>query len=145
VLAAGAVVMAVLESYAAYLAVLPIALLLVPAVNAGLSGYAAAVTPPQLQGRLSSVLGLTGLAAGPLVPLVGSGLLDRCGLGTALAVLAGLLVVTVAVVSTVRPLWRVGTPDTWADDAVALAASGAVPGATAGVAPDEPGSSGPGR
>src|SRR5690606_41936999 len=96
-------------------------------------------------GRLSSVLGLTGLAAGPLVPLVGSGLLDRCGLGTALAVLAGLLVVTVAVVSTVRPLWRVGTPDTWADDAVALAASGAVPGATAGAAPDEPGSSGPGR
>src|SRR5690606_42060298 len=121
------------------------ALRLVPAVTAGLSGYAAAVTPPRLQGGLSSVLGLPGFAAGPLVPLVGGGLLDRCGLGTALAVLAGLLVVTVAVVSTVRPRWRVGTPDTWADDAVALAASGAVPGATAGVAPDEPRSSGPGR
>lgn len=141
VLAAGSVVMAVLESYAAYLAVLPFALLLVPAVNAGLSGYAAAVTPPQLQGRLASVLGLTGLAAGPLVPLVGSGLLERFGLGTALAVLAGLLVVTVAVLSTVRSLWRVGTPDTWADDAAALAASGTVPCA----APAEPGPSPSGR
>ncbi|MFF8344768.1 MFS transporter [Cellulosimicrobium funkei] len=141
VLAAGSVVMAVLESYAAYLAVLPFALLLVPAVNAGLSGYAAAVTPPQLQGRLASVLGLTGLAAGPLVPLVGSGLLERFGLGTALAVLAGLLVVTVAVLSTVRSLWRVGTPDTWADDAAALAASGVVPGAV----PAEPGAPPSGR
>ncbi|MFD4994126.1 MFS transporter [Cellulosimicrobium cellulans] len=136
-LAAGAVVMAALQAYVAFVVVLPLALLLVPAVNAGLSGYAAAVTPPQLQGRLSSVLGLTGLAAGPLVPLVGSGLLDRFGLGVALAVLAGLLVVTVAVLSTVRSLWRVGTPDTWADDAAALAASGAVP--------DEPVPAGPGR
>ncbi len=145
VLAAGSVVMAVLGSYAAYLAVLPFALLLVPAVNAGLSGYAAAVTPPQLQGRLASVLGLTGLAAGPLVPLVGSGLLDRFGLGTALAVLAGLLVVTVAVLSSVRPLWRVGTPDTWADDAAALAASGVVPGAVPGAGPTEPGAPPSGR
>ncbi|WP_435738855.1 MFS transporter [Cellulosimicrobium sp. PMB13] len=123
-LAAGAVAMAVLQSYAAYLLVLPPALLLVPAVNAGLSGYAAAITPPQLQGRLSSVLGLTGLAAGPLVPLVGSGLLDRYGIGPALAVLAGVLVATVAALSVVRPLWRVGTPDTWAQDAVDLAAAG---------------------
>ncbi|WP_454041202.1 MFS transporter [Cellulosimicrobium sp. Marseille-Q8652] len=124
VLAAGAVAMAVLQSYGAYLVVLPPAVLLVPAVNAGLSGYAAAVTPAQMQGRLSSVLGLTGLAAGPLVPLVGSGLLARYGIGTALAVLAGLLVVTVVVLSTSRPLWRVGTPDTWADDARALAQAG---------------------
>lgn len=121
VLATGAVAMALLQSYVAYLVVLPPAILLVPAVNAGLSGYAAAITPAQMQGRLASVLGLTGLAAGPLVPLVGSGLLARYGIGTALAVLAGLLVVTVAGLSTSRSLWRVGTPDTWADDARALA------------------------
>lgn len=136
-LAAGAVAMAALNAYVGYVLLLPPALLLVPAANACLSGYAAAITPPQLQGRLSSVLGLTGLAAGPLVPLVGSGLLERFGLGTALVVLAGLLVVTVAVLSTVRSLWRVGTPDTWADDATALAASGVVPG--------EPVPAGPGR
>ena len=123
VLAAGVVTMAALQSYVAYLAVLPVAVLLVPAVNAGLSGYAAAITPPQMQGRLASVMGLTGLAAGPLVPLVGSGLLDRYGIGTTLAVLAGLLVVTVAVLGTVRSLWRVGTPDTWAQDAQDLAAA----------------------
>lgn len=118
VLAAGALAMAALQDYVAYVVVLPVAVLLVPAVNAGLSAYAAAITPPQMQGRLSSVMGLTGLAAGPLVPLVGSGLLERYGLGLALAVLAALLAVTVAVLATVRPLWRVGTPDTWADDAL---------------------------
>jgi hypothetical protein len=136
-LAAGAVAMVALNTYVGYVLLLPPALLLVPAANACLSSYAAAITPPQLQGRLSSVLGLTGLAAGPLVPLVGSGLLERFGLGTALVVLAGLLVVTVAVLSTVRSLWRVGTPDSWADDAAALAASGVVPG--------DPEPAGPGR
>ncbi len=136
-LAAGAAAMAALHTYVGYVVLLPPALLLVPAANACLSGYAAAITPAQLQGRLSSVLGLTGLAAGPLVPLVGSGLLDRFGLGTALVALAGLLVVTVAVLSTVRSLWQVGTPDTWAGDAAALAASGVVP--------EEPGPVGTGR
>lgn len=129
VLAAGALAMAALQDYVAYVVVLPVAVLLVPAVNAGLSAYAAAITPPQMQGRLSSVMGLTGLAAGPLVPLVGSGLLERYGLGPALAVLAALLAVTVAVLATVRPLWRVGTPDTWAEDALpALGADAATPG-----------------
>ncbi|GCE78359.1 MFS transporter [Cellulomonas biazotea] len=127
VLAVGAVVMAVAATYVAYLVVLPVAVLLVPAVNAGLSGYAAAITPAQLQGRLASVLGLTGLAAGPLVPLVGSGLLDRYGIAPTLAVLAGLLTVTVAVLGTVRSLWRVGTPDTWAQDARDLAGTTTVP------------------
>ena len=117
-LAAGAVCMAVLQTYAAYVVVLPLAVLLVPAVNAGLAGYAAAITPNQLQGRLASVMGLTGLAAGPLIPLVGSGLLERFGIGTALTALAGLLVATVAAITTARPLWRVGLPDTWADDAL---------------------------
>src|SRR6478609_6865762 len=136
VLAAGAVVMAALGSYTGYLVVLPFAVLLVPAVNAGLSGYAAAITPPQMQGRLSSVMGLTGLAAGPLVPLVGSGLLDRYGVGVALAVLAGLLVATVAVLSTVRSLWCVGTPDTWAQDAHDLAGAAVAPAAGPGEGSD---------
>uniref|UniRef100_UPI0008492D59 MFS transporter n=1 Tax=Cellulosimicrobium cellulans TaxID=1710 RepID=UPI0008492D59 len=125
VLATGALAMAALQDYVAYVVVLPLAVLLVPAVNAGLSAYAAAITPPQMQGRLSSVMGLTGLAAGPLVPLVGSGLLERYGLGPALTVLAALLAVTVAVLATVRPLWRVGTPDTWADDALPAPGAGA--------------------
>ncbi|RXR25099.1 MFS transporter [Oerskovia turbata] len=117
-LAVGATLMAALQTYPAYVAVLPLAVLLVPAVNAGLAGYAAAITPLDMQGRLASIMGLTGLAAGPLIPLVGAGLLDRFGIGTALVVLAGLLVATVAVISAARPLWRVGTPDTWADDAL---------------------------
>jgi hypothetical protein len=117
-LAVGAVVMAVFQSYTVYVAVLPLAVLLVPAVNAGLAGYAAAITPLAMQGRLASIMGLTGLVAGPLIPLVGSGLLDRFGIGPALVVLAGLLTVTVALIATARPLWRVGTPETWAGDAL---------------------------
>lgn len=144
VLALGAVVMAALQSYVAYLVVLPFAVVLVPAVNAGLSGYAAAITPPRMQGRLSSVMGLTGLAAGPLVPLVGSGLLDRYGIGVALTVLAGLLAATVAVLSTVRSLWRVGTPDTWAQDASDLAVAAAA-GTAHDVDPGERSGEDPGR
>ncbi|MFE4466097.1 MFS transporter [Oerskovia sp. NPDC056781] len=122
-LAVGATLMAALQTYPAYVALLPLAVLLVPAVNAGLAGYAAAITPLEMQGRLASIMGLTGLAAGPLIPLVGAGLLDRFGIGTALVVLAGLLVVTVAVIAAARPLWRVGTPDTWTDDALPSAAT----------------------
>lgn len=122
-LAVGATLMAALQTYPAYVAVLPLAVLLVPAVNAGLAGYAAAITPLEMQGRLASIMGLTGLAAGPLVPLVGAGLLDRFGIGTALVALAGLLVVTVVVIAAARPLWRVGTPDTWVDDALPSAAT----------------------
>ncbi|MBD8000115.1 MULTISPECIES: MFS transporter [Oerskovia] len=121
-LALGATLMAALQTYPAYVAVLPLAVLLVPAVNAGLAGYAAAITPLEMQGRLASIMGLTGLAAGPLIPLVGAGLLDRFGIGTALVALAGLLVATVAVIAAARPLWRVGTPETWADDALPSAA-----------------------
>ena len=117
-LAVGAVVMATAQTYAVYVATLPVAVLLVPAVNAGLAGYAAAITPHEMQGRLASIMGLTGLVAGPLIPLVGAGLLERYGIGTALVVLAGLLAGTVGAIATVRPLWRIGTPQTWADDSL---------------------------
>ncbi|MFD6091910.1 MFS transporter [Oerskovia sp. NPDC060338] len=117
-LAVGAVVMAAAQTYAVYVAALPVAVLLVPAVNAGLAGYAAAITPHELQGRLASIMGLTGLVAGPLIPLVGAGLLERFGIGTALVVLAGLLAGTVGAIATVRPLWRIGTPRTWAADSL---------------------------
>ncbi|TWH32081.1 hypothetical protein L600_000200001050 [Isoptericola variabilis J7] len=116
--AAGAVAMTVVGTYAGYVAIFAAMVLLVPAANAALAGYAAAVTPPQMQGRFSSVMSLSGLAAGPLAPLAGSGLLAAAGVGVALGALAGLLVVTVVALTFVRSLWRIGRPDTWADDAI---------------------------
>jgi MFS family permease len=118
VLVAGLAAMAVVQSYPAYVVGLGFGVLLVPTVNAAMAGYTAAVTPPQLQGRLSSVLGLSGLAAGPVAPLVGGALLDAGGIGTVLWSLVGLMAVTVVALCLVRSLWRVGTPDTWADDAL---------------------------
>lgn len=71
-----------------------------------------------MQGRFSSVMSLSGLAAGPLAPLAGSGMLAAAGIGVALGELAGLLVVTVLALTFVRSLWRIGRPGTWADDAI---------------------------
>jgi hypothetical protein len=97
---------------------LAIPLLLSPAMNAGLGGYIAAITPDHLQGRMNSVISLTWLVAAPLSPLVGSQLLARFGLGTTLWVLAGALMITVAATFLVRPLWRIGRPYTWAADMI---------------------------
>jgi hypothetical protein len=106
--------MAVLRAYLGYVILLGVGVLLVPAVNAAMAGYTAAVTPAQMQGRLSSVLGLTGLAAGPVAPLVGGGLLDAGGIDAVLWSLVTLLAVVVAALVGVRSLWQVGTPDAWA-------------------------------
>ncbi|WP_418277750.1 MFS transporter [Isoptericola jiangsuensis] len=113
-------VMAAVQTYAGYVVLVGVGVFLVPAVNAAMAGYVAAITPAQMQGRLSSVLGLSGIAAMPLAPLVGGSLLDAGGIGLVLWTLVALLAVTVVALCLVRPLWRVGTPDTWSDDAVAV-------------------------
>lgn len=122
VLVASLAGMAAAQTYTAYVVLIGVGALLVPTVNSALAGYTAAVTPPRLQGRLSSVLGLSGLAAAPLAPLVGGALLDAGGIGVVLWTLVALMAVTVAALCGVRALWRVGTPDTWADDALTVPA-----------------------
>lgn len=111
--------MALLETYPAYLALLAVATLTVPAVNAGFAGYVSAITPTEMQGRVSSVLSLSGLLSAPVAPVVGSVLLATAGIGVALGSLAALLAVTVAGLACFPPLWRIGRPETWADDAIA--------------------------
>ncbi|CAM3460379.1 hypothetical protein GCM10007368_28590 [Isoptericola cucumis] len=112
--------MAALQTYTAYVVLIGVGVLLVPAVNSAMAGYVAAITPAQMQGRLASVLGLSGVAAAPLAPLVGGSVLDAGGIGVVLGSLVGLLAVTVGALCLVRSLWRVGTPDTWADDALSM-------------------------
>ncbi|MFI2103835.1 MFS transporter [Isoptericola sp. NPDC019693] len=114
--------MAVVQEYLAYVVLVGVGVLLVPAVNAAMAGYVAAITPGEMQGRLSSVLGLSGVAAMPLAPLVGGVLLGAGGIGAVLWVLVALLAVTTVALGLVRSLWRVGTPDTWADDALPMPA-----------------------
>lgn len=111
-------IMAVVQQYAVFLAMLAAPLLLAPALNAGLGGYVAAITPNNLQGRLSSVLSLCWLLSAPLSPVVGSQLLSHFGIGVTLWVLALALVVTVILIVFVRPLWRIGLPPTWAGDLI---------------------------
>lgn len=113
-------VMALVQTYLGYVVLTAVGVLLVPAVNAGMAGYIAAITPGGMQGRLSSVLGLSGVAAAPLAPLVGGTLLDVGGIGVVLWTLVALLAATVVGLALVRPLWRVGTPDAWAEDALPM-------------------------
>lgn len=114
--------MALVQSYLGYVILVGVGVLLVPAVNSAMAGYTAAITPGEMQGRLASVLGLSGVAAMPIAPLVGGTLLGAAGIGVVLWVLVGLLAVTVAGLCCVRALWRVGTPDAWADDALPMPA-----------------------
>ncbi|MFE5311159.1 MFS transporter [Isoptericola sp. NPDC056605] len=114
--------MAVVQEYLAYVVLVGVGVLLVPAVNAAMAGYIAAITPGEMQGRLASVLGLSGVAAMPLAPLVAGVLLDAGGIGVVLWVLVALLAVTTVALGLVRSLWRVGTPDAWADDALPMPA-----------------------
>ncbi|MFD6177300.1 MULTISPECIES: MFS transporter [unclassified Isoptericola] len=114
--------MALTQTYVAYLVLIGGGVLLVPAVNAAMAGYTAAITPGEMQGRLASVLGLSGVAAMPFAPLVGGTLLGAGGIGVVLWTLVALLAATVVGLALVRSLWRVGTPDSWADDALPMPA-----------------------
>ncbi|MFE7405711.1 MFS transporter [Isoptericola sp. NPDC057559] len=114
--------MALVQTYLAYVVLIGVGVLLVPAVNAAMAGYTAAITPGEMQGRLASVLGLSGVAAMPFAPLVGGSLLGAGGIGVVLWTLVALLAATVVGLALVRSLWRVGTPDAWADDALPMPA-----------------------
>nr|BFF18799.1 MFS transporter [Promicromonospora thailandica] len=111
-------VMAVLPTFWGFVGALTGAMLFAPALNAGMLAYVTAITPGHLQGRMSATMGLTSLVAGPAAPLVGSLLLAHLGIGPALGVLAGVWACLFVALFLVRPLWRIGLPDTWEHDVV---------------------------
>lgn len=110
--------MALFPTYGGFIAALTGMMLFAPALNAGILSYVTAITPGHLQGRMSATMGLTGLVAGPVAPLVGALLLARLGIETTMWVFAAALAVLVGALFLVRPLWRVGLPATWAADVV---------------------------
>ncbi|WP_165350460.1 MFS transporter [Xylanimonas protaetiae] len=112
------VAMAALHTYTAYVVLTALAVLPLGPANAGTSGYVAAVTPPRLQGRLASVMSLSYLLSAPLTPALAGGLLAATGLQVTLWVFAGVLAVAVAAFAATRAAAGIGTPDTWAADAL---------------------------
>ncbi|MEO7348807.1 MAG: MFS transporter, partial [Terrimesophilobacter sp.] len=54
----GGIGMALSTEYWEYLVWISITVLLIPAVNAGLIGYASVITPSKLQGRMNAVMNL---------------------------------------------------------------------------------------
>ncbi|MGC4153025.1 MAG: MFS transporter [Propionicimonas sp.] len=117
--AAGTIGMALWHSYLGYLVMLALAVALVPAINAGLGGYTLAITPPELQGRVSSVLGLTGFVAAPIAPVLGAALLAGAGVVPALWVFAAAVAMVTVALAALPALWRIGLPESWSRDAVA--------------------------
>ncbi len=116
--AVGTIGMAVLHSYPGYLVMLAVSVTLIPAINAGLGGYTLAITPSELQGRVNSVLGLTGFVAAPIAPVAGAAVLAAAGVVTALWVFALAIGAITAVLAALPSLWRIGLPETWSRDAV---------------------------
>ncbi|GAA4844023.1 MFS transporter [Luteimicrobium xylanilyticum] len=114
----GAFVIPVTGTYAGYLVGMGLAGLAVPAVNAGLIGYAAAITPGNLQGRMNSVLMLCTAGLTPLAPFLAGVLLSVSGPTWTFGIFAAGLAASWGIAASVRSLRRIGTPDTWADDAV---------------------------
>lgn len=68
--AAGMVAVGLVESYVATAVILALSVLLVPALNAGLTGYMVVATPSELLGRVTSAGQVLGMGAMPLAPLL---------------------------------------------------------------------------
>jgi MFS family permease len=112
------VAMAVFPTYWGFVAALTGMMFFAPALNAGMLSYVTAITPGHMQGRMSATMGLTGLVAGPTAPLVGSLLLANLGIGPAMWVFSTTWAVLFLALFLVRPLWRIGLPDTWEADVI---------------------------
>lgn len=117
-LAAALVVMALAPTYWVFVSMLAVGVFLYPALNAGFTGYLTVIIPDRMMGRAMSLLGLTGLIAAPAAPVLGSALLEGLGIGATLWAMVGAMVCVLAALCFARPLMRIGTPDTWADDAL---------------------------
>ncbi|MFC8733099.1 MFS transporter [Luteimicrobium sp. NPDC057192] len=114
----GAAVVPVTGTYAGYLVGMGITGLAAPAVNAGLIGYAVAITPGTLQGRMNAVMMLCTAGLTPLAPFLAGVMLHAWGPTWTFGIFAGGLAVSWAMAASVRSLRRIGTPDTWAGDVV---------------------------
>jgi MFS family permease len=89
---------------AVLVALLSIAIFLVPAVNSGLVGYRVMITPDHMQGRAQSAILFLANSTSPLAPLVGGFLLATLGTRSAVLILAGLLAVAAVLLTASGPI-----------------------------------------
>jgi predicted MFS family arabinose efflux permease len=94
-------------------ALLAAGMVLLPANNAGVSSYLAAVTPDGFQGRMNSAAGFLSNVASPAAPVVAGVLIGSAG--GRVATLAGAVLVVLSVVPLLasRVVRSLGPPDTW--------------------------------
>jgi MFS family permease len=118
VLVVALVVMALAPTYWVFVSMLAVGVFLYPALNAGFTGYLTVIIPDHMMGRAMSLLGLTGLIAAPAAPVLGSALLEGWGIGATLWVMVGAMACVLVALCFVRPMMRIGKPDTWAADAL---------------------------
>ncbi len=98
-------------------------MLLNPAGNAGIGAYRMAVTPAELQGRVSAASTFVAMSVMSLAPLLGGFLLERWGGSVAIATLAAATLGLALIVTLSRSIRSVPRPRDWAEQPeVALAA-----------------------
>ncbi|NNC11447.1 MFS transporter [Planctomonas sp. JC2975] len=118
----GAVGMAVTDDYAGYIVWSCVMTAFIPTVNAGLLGYAAAITPLSLQARMSSVVMISSLAVAPIAPVIAGWALPTLGVPFTLGAFGALLLASTVALGVARSVRRIGRPGTWESDALTAAA-----------------------
>ncbi len=114
----GGTAMAFSTEYWEYLVWIAIAIILIPAVNSGLIGYASVITPSKLQGRMNAVLNLSGVAVAPIAPVVAGLLLEVSNVNFAMGSFAVFFIIGAIVFAFYKPIRSIGTPETWEKDLV---------------------------
>jgi predicted MFS family arabinose efflux permease len=94
-------------------------LLLNPAGNAGIGAYRSAMTPDELQGRVSSALSFVTMGTLPLAPVLGGFLLGTYGGQAAIAAMVGASVLTALIPTFSRSMNSVPRPSEWSATAPA--------------------------
>lgn len=98
-------------------ALLAIAILPGPTINAGLFGYQIAITPDAMQGRVDSAISLLAQALGPVAPLLGGLLIEWWGGRWAFGFFAATLAVAAVIASVSKGIRRMRDLDDLASTA----------------------------
>lgn len=117
VAAAAVIVLSMVTTPWAIIAVLGTAVLLLPSLNASMMGYFMVATPTQLLGRANSAAGVLGMGAMPLAPLIAGFGLTMLGRQWTILACAALCLIAVALAIGNRALRALPVESKWAEHA----------------------------
>ena len=115
--AVGSIALSLVTDPWAIVAVLGVAVFMIPALNAGMMGYFMVATPTHLLGRANSAAGVLGMGALPLAPLIAGFGLSWVGREWTLLVCAALCLVAVALALGNRALRALPVESQWSEHA----------------------------